>query len=256
MANIHAGRMSQTKRTIVAMPMKALRRAKTRLESVLDGQRRQVLALALFQESQRFFATCYPELDRVVVTPSAAIARRAQALGASALLEPCESGLNLAVERAAEWAATHRYDRILVVPCDIINWRQEELAQVLDQADRHQVVVVRSADGGTNGLYLPIPGSFEFRFGRGSADLHLVEAQRCGLSAVSLHLPALSRDLDTPRDYSWGHVALADAIDRARDIDCDIASMSSGRTAPAAYVAERSRGNEIEIAASIEEVHR
>lgn len=256
MANIHAERMSRTKRTIVAMPMKALRRAKTRLESVLDRQRRQVLALALFHESQRFFATCYPELDRVVVTPSAAIARRAQALGASALLEPRESGLNLAVERAAEWAATHRYDRILVVPCDIINWRREELAHVLDQADRHQVVVVRSADGGTNGLCLPIPGSFEFQFGRGSADRHLVEAQRYGLSAVSLHLAALSRDLDTPLDYSRGQVALADVIDRARHIDCDIASMAGGKTAPAAYVAERSLGKEIGIASSIVEAHR
>lgn len=256
MANFHVHGTGPAKRTIVAMPMKALRRAKTRLEGVLDTQGRQALALALFQESQRFFTACYSELDRVVVTPNAAIARRAQILGASALLEPCESGLNRAVERAAEWAATRRYDRILVVPCDIISWRREELALVLDQADRHEVVVVRSADGGTNGLCLPIPGSFAFRFGRGSADRHLVEAQRCGLSAVSLRLPALSRDLDTPLDYSWGQVALADVIDRSRDFDCDVASMSRGRAAPAAYTAERSLGKEIEIAASIEEAYR
>lgn len=256
MANIYAGRTGHRKNILVAMPMKALMRAKTRLQRAVGAQGRQRLALALFHESQRFFTACYPELERLVVTPSAAIARRAQTLGASALLEPCESGLNLAVERAAEWAATRRYERILVVPCDIISWRQEEFAQVLDQADRHQVVVVRSADGGTNGLCLPIPGSFTFRFGRGSADRHLIEAQRCGLSPVSLHLPALSRDLDTPLDYSWGQVALAGVIDRARHIDCDIASMSSGKTAPAAYVAERSLGKEIEIAASIVEAHR
>lgn len=256
MANIHAGGTSRRKKLIVVMPMKSLKRAKTRLESALGVQGRQRLALALFHESQRFFTACYPELERLVVTPSAAIARRAQTLGASALLEPCESGLNLAVERAAEWAAKHCYDRILVVPCDIINWRQQELAQVLDQADRHQAVVVRSADGGTNGLCLPVAGSFAFRFGKGSADRHLMEAQRCGLSAVCLHLPALSRDLDTPLDYSCEQVALADMIDRSRDIDCDIASMSSGKTAPAAYVAERSFGKEIEIAASIVEAHR
>lgn len=256
MANIHAGRAGHRKNTLVAMPMKALMRAKTRLQSALDMQGRQRLALALFHESQRFFTACYPELERLVVTPSAAIARRAQTLGASALLEPCESGLNLAVERAAAWAAKHCYDRILVVPCDIINWRQEELAQVLDQADRHQVVVVRSADGGTNGLCLPVAGSFAFRFGKGSADRHLMEAKRCGLSAVCLHLPALSRDLDTPLDYSCEEVALADMIDRSRHIDCDIAGMSGGRMASAPYVAERSFGKEIEIASSIEEARR
>lgn len=256
MADVHASGTSHRNKIIVAMPMKSLRRAKTRLESVLGVRGRQCLALALFEESQRFFTACYPELDRVVVTPSAAIARRAQTLGASALLEPCESGLNRAVERAAEWAAPRRYDRMLVVPCDIISWCQEELALVLDQADRHQVVVVRSADGGTNGLCLPVPGSFECRFGGGSAVRHLMEAQRCGLSAASLHLPALSRDLDTPLDYSWAQVALADVIDRSRDIHCDVASMSSGKTAPATHIAERSVGKEIEIAASIEEERR
>lgn len=255
MADVHVDGTSRSRKIIVAMPMKSLRRAKTRLESALGVRGRQDLALALFQQSQRFFAACYPELDRVVVTPSAAIAQRAQTLGASALLEPCESGLNLAMERAVEWAATRRYDQILVVPCDIVSWRREELALVLDQADRHQVIVVRSADGGTNGLCVPVPGSFEFRFGRDSADRHLLEAQRRGLSAISLHLPALSRDLDTPHDYSLAPVALADVIDRSRDIDCDIAGKSHVKTAHARYMAGRSIG-ETETAAMIVEARR
>lgn len=186
---------------LVAMPMKNLQQAKSRMASLLGKVERARLAASLFERSQHFFATAYPGLDRLVVTPSLEIVLIARSFRANALREPVAGGLNVATARACRWAAERGYDRILIVPCDIAVWSCRELDCVIDQSRRCDVVVASSVDGGTNALSLPLPNALPFRYGRNSARRHLAEARRRRLSAIECRLPSLSHDLDTPRDF-------------------------------------------------------
>lgn len=222
-----AGRTRLPLKTLVAMPMKDPRNAKTRLTSVLDDEARASVALALFKTSQQFFANCYPGLDRLVITPSVSIGELARSLGAIALHEPKQDGLNSAVSRAHQFAVERHYDRLVIVPCDIISWCKSETDALFDDASRYDVVIARSSDGGTNGLSLRVHSTFAFKFGQDSANSHIEEAKRRGLASIDRRFSSLSRDLDNPSDY-WFALSASAGWRRQHHTDhCRIRSWSA-----------------------------
>jgi 2-phospho-L-lactate/phosphoenolpyruvate guanylyltransferase len=187
-------------RTVVAMPVKSFDSAKSRLAGTMPGARRERLARALFLRTQRFFASSFPEFDRVIVTPSVDVQKLCERVAAKCVLEPRLEGLNKAAERATDWATLQGYDRIVVIPSDIPVWIRSEVNLLLDCAASHDVVVARAHDGGTNALVITLPARFEFCYGPNSAARHLESAWSSGLSAAACRPLFLSHDLDTPED--------------------------------------------------------
>jgi len=189
-----------TDRILVAMPMKPFIDAKSRLAAAIAQPQRERLVQALFLRTQRFFASQFPEFDRLVVTPSAEVQRACWRVGARCLLESGLAGLNTAAARAVDWACIQGYDKVLVVPGDVPVWMRGEVGALLDVGRAHDVVVARAHDGGTNAVLLRLPTAFEFRYGPDSAAAHLRGAHRAGLSAVTCQLPFLAHDIDVPAD--------------------------------------------------------
>ena len=177
--------------------MKELSQAKARLAPILDDAGRRELALALFRDVLAAAHAC-PALDAVaVVSEDPDVLSLAADAGAEALAEP--GSLNEALASASRRLVRPRQggDRLVVLAADLPLADAASIEAVV-QADAN-VVIVPSKDGGTNALALQI-GAIAFRFGPESARRHVGEAQGAGLRSLSLDLPPLALDIDTPED--------------------------------------------------------
>jgi 2-phospho-L-lactate guanylyltransferase len=179
----------------VLIPIKELDKAKARLSAVLDDAARRDLVLAMLRDVIAAATAC-PGLDGacIVTRDTEALAIAAEA-GAEGLAEPGE--LNEALTSAAEKLRVRGAIRLLVLAADLPLADATSIAAALEtNAD---IVVVPSRDGGTNALACA-PGAIDFQFGPDSAQKHLAAAATAGLRALSLDLPRLALDIDTPDD--------------------------------------------------------
>ena len=191
--------------TFALIPVKELDRAKARLSAVLDQPSRHALALAMFRDVLAAAKGC-AALDGVrVVSRDAEVLDVAAQAGAEGLAEP--GGLNEALASAAEKLRARGVDRIVVLAADMPLADAASIAALLEiDAD---VAVARAHDRGTGALALRT-GAVPFRFGPDSARLHAEAAAQAGLRCVTVDLPALALDVDTPEHLE----ELARAIER------------------------------------------
>ena len=189
-------------KTAIAIPMKGLSDAKTRLAPFLSPRQRSHLALTLFDRAMDFFGASLPDAERVVVTSSPSIAARARGAGATVMREGPVQGLNQAATTALRWAVAEKFDRLIVVPADIPVWLFQELEVLLLSAIRHDVVIAAAHDGGTNALILNLSRvqEFEFSYGMQSALKHGRVCAARGLKHETRRLPFLGHDIDTIDD--------------------------------------------------------
>lgn len=193
--------------TLIVIPMKDPASAKTRLRPALGAGERERLARLLFDNTLAFFARQCPELPRLVVTESPAIALSGQQQGAQVLREEQRRGLNAALDAATQWALRQGHDATLFVAADVAVWEPDEVDALLAAGRDDTVVIAEAVDGGTNALYLPVPNACPFQFGPGSAVLHEIAAKQRGYKVRRMHLPFLARDVDTPDDLGlWDRV--------------------------------------------------
>jgi 2-phospho-L-lactate guanylyltransferase len=187
-------------RVLVAMPMKPFDQAKSRLADVMPREQRERLARVLFLRTQRFFATHFGDFDRLVVTPSQGVKHACRRIGAECLMEPGVEGMNVAAMRAIGWAAERGYSKILLIPGDVPVWMRSEVHMLIGLGNRHDVVIARARDGGTNALLLGLPNQFQCSYGSNSSLVHQQAALDAGLTAWVCKPPFLAHDLDVPAD--------------------------------------------------------
>jgi 2-phospho-L-lactate guanylyltransferase (CobY/MobA/RfbA family) len=92
---------------------------------------------------------------------------------------------------------------LVILPADIPLVRPEDVQAVVDALGgdgQPRVVVVRSADNGTNALALRPAEGIAMRFGRDSFDAHRAAAADAGLDVVMLEIERLRFDVDAPED--------------------------------------------------------
>lgn len=192
--------MTPSPSLLVALPMKAFDQAKSRLSPAMAPAQRQRLSRALFGRTQAFFGACFPALDRLVVTPSQEVRAAALAGGAAVALEPSPQGLDAAAQQALDYASAHGYAQLLIIPGDIPVWLRTEVRALLALGERHEVVIARARDGGTNALLLRLPTRFRCAYGEDSARRHADAARSAGLSVAVCQLPFMAHDIDRPQD--------------------------------------------------------
>ena len=184
----------------VAILMKDPAEAKSRLAPALGSDARERIALLLFENTLGFFVRVHSGRPLAVVTASQRIGELARAAGAAVVAEPMNGGINGAAQAAADWATGLGAASLLIVHSDIAALADAELTALVGAGTRAAVVVAESTDGGTNALLTTPPDAIQFRFGPGSAAAHEAAASTRGLSCARLHLPLMSRDIDTPGD--------------------------------------------------------
>ncbi|HSO12410.1 MAG TPA: 2-phospho-L-lactate guanylyltransferase [Anaerolineales bacterium] len=184
------------------VPVKPLRRGKSRLAGTLSEDERAELNQSLLQHTLNVL-TDIKELEQVLVVsrdPHAlTIARQ---YGARTVREDGQPQLNMALTRATVVAKVHATRGVLILPADLPLISQEDVLTLIEKAGEPPVVVIAPDrhGKGTNALLISPSGLIEYDFGDNSFQRHCERARQTGARLEIVDLPSLGLDLDLPED--------------------------------------------------------
>jgi len=184
------------------VPVKPLRRGKSRLAGMLSEDERTILNQDLLEHTLKVL-TDLKELDQVLVVsrdPHALTIARNH--GAKTVQEDGQPQLNTALARATVVAQVHSIRGILVLPADLPLLTPDDVIALIDRAAKPPVVVIAPDrhGKGTNALLMVPAGQIEYDFGEDSFQRHCERARKSGARLEIVELPSLGLDLDLPED--------------------------------------------------------
>lgn len=184
------------------VPVKPLRRGKSRLAGTLSEDERTELNRSLLQNTLKTFSDL-KEVEEVLV-----ISRDPQALaiarqhGARTVREDGQPELNTALKRATVIAQVYATRGVLILPADLPLVTREDVLTLIERAgEPPSVVIAPDRHGtGTNALLISPAGLIEYDFGENSFQRHCQRAKEAGARLEIVDLPTLGLDLDLPED--------------------------------------------------------
>lgn len=184
------------------VPVKPLRRGKSRLSPVLSQDERTALNQNLLVNSLKTLSSVEAIDTILVVSRDPAALTIARDYGARTVLEDGSPELNTALKRAAMVAKTYFANEIMVIPADLPLLKKSDLEFVLKHAGKPPEIIIapdRRHDG-TNALYINPAGLIQFSYGPGSFERHLALAGKVNARVEIIEIPSLGLDLDLPED--------------------------------------------------------
>jgi 2-phospho-L-lactate guanylyltransferase len=197
----------------VVLPFRGVQGAKTRIAPVFTERQRARLAVSMLHQTldavdssgvvdHALIVTREPEdvLDHVSITERRSVLRQ----------PPDDIGLNAALDLGRDWAISHGFDAMLVLPGDLPTISASDVQDIV-RASALIAIVPDRHHAGTNALLLRLCATeraeneggrrFAFSFGNQSYRRHAEEAERLGLEIETLNLRGVAFDLDTPDDW-------------------------------------------------------
>ncbi|GBC86365.1 2-phospho-L-lactate guanylyltransferase [bacterium HR12] len=189
---------------VIAVPVKALERSKSRLAPHLSPLERGALTLAMLEDVLDV-AQAMPGWETWVVSPDEAVLEVAARRHARTVVE-ARPGLVAAVRQVEQVALSERAQALAVLSADLPLLTASALQAALRTLG--PVVLGRSSREGTSLLLRRPPRAIPARFGPDSFRRHLELARARGLPVAVVDRPELAFDLDLPGDIL---TVLADA---------------------------------------------
>ncbi len=196
------------------VPVKPLRRAKSRLARALRADQRTALARALLACTLDVLASVDRIAGTVVVSRDLTVHDLARAKRAIPLAET-EAGLNSAIAQARDWVTARGASALLVVPTDLPLLTALDVESMIDLAVEPACVVIAPdrRDAGTNALLVRPPHAIRPAFGAASFEAHCRQAVHSGIAAHVFRSATIALDLDVPDDLRlYKQVAALDAL--------------------------------------------
>lgn len=186
------------------VPVKPLRRGKSRLANVLSQEERTDLNRRLLAHTLDTL-TAIPEIEHVlVISRDQGALALARDYGARTVQENGTPHLNTALTRATILAKNFATRGVLIIPADLPLITAEDVHILLEKAADPPVVIVapdRRREG-TNALLICPAGLIEYDFGPGSFQSHCERARQAGARLEVVELPSLALDMDLPEDLA------------------------------------------------------
>jgi 2-phospho-L-lactate guanylyltransferase len=184
------------------VPVKPLRRGKSRLAGVLTEEERLDLNSQLLIHTVDTLKEI-SEIEHVlVVSRDQAALSLARAHGARTVQENGAPELNIALTRATIVAKRYATRGVLIIPSDLPLISQEDVYAMLELVKDPPVVIVvpdRKKEG-TNALLVSPVGLIEYDYGPNSFERHCQRARQAGARLEICELPSLALDMDVPED--------------------------------------------------------
>jgi len=184
------------------VPVKPLRRGKSRLAQVLSEEERLGLNSQLLVHTVDTLREI-PEIEQVlVVSRDQSALALARAHGARTVQENGAPELNVALTRATIVAKQYATRGVLIIPSDLPMISKEDVSAMIGMVKEPPVVVVapdRKREG-TNALLVCPVGLIEYDYGPHSFERHCLRAQQVGARLEICDLPSLALDMDVPED--------------------------------------------------------
>ena len=184
------------------VPVKPLRRGKSRLAGALSEDERAELNETLLQHTLKTLSGLKEVEQVLVVSRDPQALTVARQLGARTVREDGQPQLNTALTRATVVAQVYATRGVLILPADLPLISEEDVLTLIERADDPPVVVIAPDRHrrGTNALLLSPSGLIEYDFGENSFEKHCQLAREAGARLEIVDLPTLGLDLDLPED--------------------------------------------------------
>ncbi len=184
------------------VPVKPLRRGKSRLASALSEDERTELNRSLLQNTLKTFAEVREIEEVLVISRDPQVLAIARQYGARTVREDGQPELNTALKRATVIAQVYATRGVLVLPADLPLVTREDLLTLIERAGEPPgLVIAPDRHGtGTNALLVSPVGLIEYDFGENSFQRHCQRAREAGARLEIVNLPTLGLDLDLPED--------------------------------------------------------
>ncbi len=184
------------------VPVKPLRRGKSRLAGVLTEEERLDLNSQLLIHTVEILKEI-PDIEQVlVVSRDQSALALARAHGARTVQENGAPELNVALARATIVAKRYATRGVLIIPSDLPMISKEDVNAMLELVKDPPVVVVapdRKKEG-TNALLVCPVGLIDYDYGPDSFERHCQRARQVGARLEICELPSLALDMDVPED--------------------------------------------------------
>ena len=184
------------------VPVKPLRRGKSRLSGVLGLEARTALNHYLLSNTLETLAAV-PEIEySLVVSRDPEALTIAREYGARTVQEQGSPQLNVALTRATMVALSHSVQGVIIVPADLPLLTADDIHEVVRRGVNPPVVVITPDrhHQGTNALLISPPGLINYEYGPGSFQRHCVQAQKAGARLEVCERGAVALDIDLPED--------------------------------------------------------
>ncbi len=184
------------------VPVKPLRRGKSRLAGILSEDERALLNYSMLNNTLKVLREV-PEIEATLVIsrdPSALSLARAHK--ARTVQEDGSPELNAAIRRATIVAQAYAANGVLILPADLPLISSADLGVFLSHIGHppEMVIAPDRREDGTNALFISPPGLVEYSYGPGSFQRHLLQAEKFGIKHTICRLPSFGLDLDIPED--------------------------------------------------------
>jgi 2-phospho-L-lactate guanylyltransferase len=184
------------------VPVKPLRRGKSRLAGALSEDERVELNRLLLEHTLRTLLDLKEVEEVLVVSRDSSALAIARELGARTVQEDGAPTLNTALKRATVVAQVYASRGVLVLPADLPLLSHTDILTLLERAVDPPVMVIAPDrhQKGTNALLLSPSDIIEYDFGQDSFKRHCERARKAGARLEIVELPSLGLDLDLPED--------------------------------------------------------
>jgi len=194
------------------IPVKPLRRGKSRLSEILSEEERTQLNQQLFLHTIQVLKQVDGISDILVVSRDSDVLTEARELDVRTVTENGTPELNNALRRASLFSKAFSTEGILIVPADLPLLVPEDVNTFL-HARKEQPMIVIAPDRrrkGTNMLLTNPADLLTFSFGQDSFQKHTALARSEGAEVVIVENERIALDLDIPEDYEI--LSLKDAL--------------------------------------------
>ncbi|MBN2114964.1 MAG: 2-phospho-L-lactate guanylyltransferase [Anaerolineales bacterium] len=184
------------------VPVKPLRRGKSRLAGTLSEDERTNLNRSLLQNTLKTLSELKEVEEVLVISRDPHALTIARNYGARTVREDGQPELNTALKRATVVAQVYATGAILILPADLPLITAEDVRALIERAGEPPTVVIAPDrhGTGTNALLISPSGLIEYDFGENSFQRHCQRAREAGARLKVVNLPSLGLDLDLPED--------------------------------------------------------
>ena len=184
------------------VPVKSLRRGKSRLAGVLSDKERSALNIDLLLRTLHCLQTV-PKIDQVlVISYDPEVLAKARESGAMTVQEGKRTNLNNALRQATIAAKAYNAKKIIIVPADLPFINKKDVEEFIAQEGKPPEIIISSdrRSDGTNALFINPIGIFEYNFGEWSFKKHVEQAEQKKINVKIKNIESFTFDLDTPED--------------------------------------------------------
>ncbi len=185
------------------VPVKPLRRGKSRLSTILSEDERFQLNQQLFTNTLEVLREVEAISDILVVSRDSEVLTTAREMNVRTVTENGTPDLNNALRRASLFSKAFSTEGVLIVPADLPLLTPQDVVDLIDKRTQPPMVVIAPdrRRGGTNMMYIDPADLINLSFGQDSFVKHCALAKSIGAEVIVHENERIALDLDVPEDY-------------------------------------------------------